>query len=110
VLPGGNLGGKGVLLLILAGLLVWGVSGFYRVDTNEYGVVLRFGAFSHYADPGLDNPDRFLRVSSLEHAVALAALLVVLEKLEYRNKEERISIAEALRDTADRIEHRVLVQ
>jgi len=54
VLPGGNLGGKGVLLLILAGLLVWGMSGFYRVDTNEYGVVLRFGAFNRYADPGLN--------------------------------------------------------
>jgi modulator of FtsH protease HflK len=54
VLPGGNLGGKGVLLLVLAGLLVWGISGFYRVDTNEYGVVLRFGAFNRYADPGLN--------------------------------------------------------
>ena len=54
VLPGGSLGGKGVLLLILAGLLVWGMSGFYRVDTNEYGVVLRFGAFNRYADPGLN--------------------------------------------------------
>jgi modulator of FtsH protease HflK len=54
VLPGGNLGGKGVLLLMLAGLLVWGMSGFYRVDTNEYGVVLRFGAFNRYADPGLN--------------------------------------------------------
>jgi membrane protease subunit HflK len=54
VLPGGNLGGKGVLLLILAALVVWGLSGFYRVDTNEYGVVLRFGAFNRYADPGLN--------------------------------------------------------
>jgi membrane protease subunit HflK len=54
VLPGGNLGGKGVLLLILAALVVWGISGFYRVDTNEYGVVLRFGAFDRYADPGLN--------------------------------------------------------
>src|SRR5712672_467598 len=54
VLPGGNLGGKGVLLLILAALLVWGLSGFYRVDTNEYGVVLRFGAFDRYAGPGLN--------------------------------------------------------
>jgi membrane protease subunit HflK len=54
VLPGGNLGGKGVVLLILAGLLVWGMSGFYRVDTNEYGVVLRFGAFNREAGPGLN--------------------------------------------------------
>src|SRR5262245_9075568 len=54
VLPGGNLGGKGVFLLLLAGLAVWGLSGFYRVDTNEYGVVLRFGAFNRTADPGLN--------------------------------------------------------
>jgi modulator of FtsH protease HflK len=54
VLPGGNLGGKGVLLLILAALLVWGLSGFYRVDATEYGVVLRFGAFDRYAGPGLN--------------------------------------------------------
>src|SRR5215475_1187485 len=54
VLPGGNLGGKGVLLLILAALVVWGISGFYRVDTNEYGIVLRFGAFNREAGPGLN--------------------------------------------------------
>jgi membrane protease subunit HflK len=54
VLPGGNLGGKGVLLLIMAALAVWGLSGFYRVDANEYGVVLRFGALNRTADPGLN--------------------------------------------------------
>jgi membrane protease subunit HflK len=43
-----------VLLLILAALLIWGMSGFYRVDTNEYGVVLRFGAFNREAGPGLN--------------------------------------------------------
>ena len=56
VLPGGSLGGRGVLLLILAALLIWGISGFYRVDTNEYGVVLRFGAFNREAGPGLNYP------------------------------------------------------
>src|SRR5882757_1552510 len=54
VLPGGNLGGKGVLLLILAAILVWGLSGFFRVDTNEYGVVLRFGKYVRDATPGLN--------------------------------------------------------
>jgi membrane protease subunit HflK len=54
VLPGGNLGGKGVVLLILAALLIWGISGFYRVDATEYGVVLRFGALNRTADPGLN--------------------------------------------------------
>jgi membrane protease subunit HflK len=54
VLPGGNLGGKGVFLLLVGALAVWGFSGFYRVDANEYGVVLRFGAFDRYAGPGLN--------------------------------------------------------
>jgi membrane protease subunit HflK len=54
VLPGGGLGGKGVFLLLIGALVVWGVSGFYRVDTNEYGVVLRFGAFNREAGPGLN--------------------------------------------------------
>jgi modulator of FtsH protease HflK len=54
VLPGGNLGGKGVFLLLVAALAVWGLSGFYRVDTNEYGVVLRFGALNRVTDPGLN--------------------------------------------------------
>src|SRR5207247_3203626 len=31
-----------------------GASGLYRVDANEYGVVLRFGAFDRYAGPGLN--------------------------------------------------------
>jgi hypothetical protein len=52
--------------------------------------------------------DDHLVVAQLKHAVALAALLSVLEKMEF---EERILVSEALRDTADRIEHRhALVQ
>jgi modulator of FtsH protease HflK len=53
VLPG-NLGGKGLLLILLAALVIWGLSGFYRVDTNEYGVVLRFGKYDREAPPGLN--------------------------------------------------------
>ena len=32
----------------------WGLSGFYRVQPDELGVVMRFGAFSHTAQPGLN--------------------------------------------------------
>jgi len=53
--------------------------------------------------------DQFV-VAQLKHAVALLALLNVLEKMEYRSHAERILVSEALRDCADRIEHRVLVQ
>jgi len=54
VLPGGGLGGRGLILLLLGAILVWAASGFYRVDANEYGVVLRFGAYNREARPGLN--------------------------------------------------------
>jgi membrane protease subunit HflK len=54
VLPGGGLGGKGLILILLGAIIIWGLSGFYRVDANEYGVVLRFGAFNREARPGLN--------------------------------------------------------
>ncbi len=46
---------KGVLpVLILVILLALGAySSFYEVDTEETGVVLRFGKFSSFAEPGL---------------------------------------------------------
>jgi membrane protease subunit HflK len=54
VLPGGGLGGKGIALILLLAILVWGLSGFFRVDTNELGVVLRFGKYVRDATPGLN--------------------------------------------------------
>ena len=46
---------KGILpILVVIGLIVFGVySSVYEVDTEETGVVLRFGKFSGYSDPGL---------------------------------------------------------
>ena len=41
VLPGGSLGGRGVLLIVLAAVVVWGFSGFFRVEPDELGVVMR---------------------------------------------------------------------
>jgi membrane protease subunit HflK len=54
VLPGGNLGGKGVSLIVLAVLVLWGLSGFFRVEPDELGVVLRFGKYVRDAKPGLN--------------------------------------------------------
>ena len=52
-LPRGS-GGKG--LALVAGVLVvlWAASGFYRVNPDEQGVVMRFGAFDRTAPPGLN--------------------------------------------------------
>src|ERR1700704_5470326 len=54
VLPGGNLGGKGFALIALAALAIWGFSGFFRVEPDELGVVLRFGKYVRDAKPGLN--------------------------------------------------------
>jgi membrane protease subunit HflK len=54
VLPGGNLGGKGLSLVVLAAIAIWGFSGFFRVDPDELGVVLRFGKYVRDAKPGLN--------------------------------------------------------
>jgi membrane protease subunit HflK len=54
VLPGGNLGGRGFALLLLGVLALWGFSGFFRVEPDELGVVLRFGKDVREVQPGLN--------------------------------------------------------
>jgi modulator of FtsH protease HflK len=53
VLPGGGLGGKGIMLIALAAIVVWGFSGLFSVDPDELGVVLRFGKADRVVKPGL---------------------------------------------------------
>jgi membrane protease subunit HflK len=54
MLPGGSLGGKGLSLILLAAIAIWGFSGFFRVDPDELGVVLRFGKYVREVQPGLN--------------------------------------------------------
>jgi len=54
VLPGGNLGGRGVILILVAAIAIWGFSGFFRVQPDELGVVMRFGKYERDATPGLN--------------------------------------------------------
>ncbi len=53
-LPGGSIGGKGIIILAAVLVLVWLGSGFYRVQTDQQGVVLRFGEFVKTTTPGLN--------------------------------------------------------
>ena len=41
-------------LVFLVGVVVWLVSGFYRVQPDQQGVVLRFGAYQRTTLPGLN--------------------------------------------------------
>jgi membrane protease subunit HflK len=54
ILPGGRgmgAGGLAIIAVIIVGL--WFASGFYRVQPDEQGIVLRFGAYSYWTAPGL---------------------------------------------------------
>jgi membrane protease subunit HflK len=46
-------GGRGLALLGIAVVALWLVSSFYRVEPDEVGVVMRFGAYSYRTEPGL---------------------------------------------------------
>jgi membrane protease subunit HflK len=54
---GGSLGGfansRGLVLLLLAIVVLWVGSGVYKVQPDEQGVVMRFGAYSYWTPPGL---------------------------------------------------------
>lgn len=50
---GGAAGTGGGIILIVILLIAWGLTGFYRVDEAERGVVQRFGAYTETTLPGL---------------------------------------------------------
>jgi modulator of FtsH protease HflK len=54
VLPGGNLGSRGFTLITLGAIVLWLLSGFFRVEPDEVGVVLRFGKQVREVPPGLN--------------------------------------------------------
>jgi membrane protease subunit HflK len=54
LLPRGIGGGRGVIVLGLVVLVLWLLSGFYRVLPNQQGVVLRFGEWTATTEPGLN--------------------------------------------------------
>lgn len=53
MMPGG-IGGKGIFAILLVAVLVWGLTGFYRVGPQQQGVELVFGKLSGVSGPGLN--------------------------------------------------------
>ena len=52
-LPGGAGGARGLILLVIAAIALWSISGVYRVDPGSQGVELLFGKFIKRTAPGL---------------------------------------------------------
>jgi membrane protease subunit HflK len=53
IMPGGSMGGKGLIAAVLLGTLLWLATGFYTVRPNEVGLNLRFGRFTGQSGEGL---------------------------------------------------------
>jgi len=54
LLPGGYFSGLGIALIAAAIVAIWLLSGFFRVQSEELGVVLRFGKHVRTVQPGLN--------------------------------------------------------
>lgn len=50
---GTGISGTALAVLAVVGLVVWGLLGFYQIDAQERGVVLRFGKYIDTVQPGL---------------------------------------------------------
>ena len=54
LLPGGYFSGVGISVILLFIVAIWLASGFFRVQSEELGIVLRFGKHVRTVDPGLN--------------------------------------------------------
>src|ERR1700742_1615312 len=52
-MPGGSFSGAGIALVLLGIVAIWLMTGFYRVQSEEQGIVLRFGKYVADTQPGL---------------------------------------------------------
>jgi membrane protease subunit HflK len=89
--------GGGIALLLLLLLGVWLASGFYTVNANERGVVLRFGKLVETTEPGLRW--RFPAPVESHEIVDLSGVRTV--EVGYRGSERNTVLKEALMLTED---------
>jgi modulator of FtsH protease HflK len=54
LLPGGYFSGIGIAIILLVAVALWFMSGFFRVQSEELGVILRFGKYVKTVQPGLN--------------------------------------------------------
>ncbi|HLI23162.1 MAG TPA: FtsH protease activity modulator HflK [Stellaceae bacterium] len=81
---GGGLGGRrGWVLGIAIVVVLWGLSGFYRVDPDQEGIVLRWGAYDRVATPGLN----YHLPSPIEEALTPTVTRVNRVEIGYRTNQ-----------------------
>ena len=85
-LPGGGGGfggGRGWALGIAVVVTLWAFSGFYRVEPDQEGIVLRWGAYDRTATPGLN----YHLPSPIEEALTPTVTRVNRVEIGYRTNQ-----------------------
>ncbi|HXC91390.1 MAG TPA: FtsH protease activity modulator HflK [Stellaceae bacterium] len=99
VLPGGFGTGTGIAVVLIAIVLIWLASGFYRVLPDEVGIVLRFGAYNRTTQPGLN----YHLPSPIESVLTPSVTRVNRTEIGYRSGETqtlRESVSEQVPEEA----------
>jgi membrane protease subunit HflK len=83
MVPGGFGTGKGFALAAVGLLALWLITGFYRVQPDELGVVLRFGQYNRTAQPGLN----YHLPAPIEHVLRPKVTRVNRTEVGFRSSE-----------------------
>jgi membrane protease subunit HflK len=100
LLPGGTGTGSVVGIGILVVIGLWLASGFYRVQPDEVGVVLRFGAYNRMTQPGLN----YHLPSPIESALTPSVTRVNRTEIGFRSGE-----ASSVRGSGGQFPHEALM-
>jgi membrane protease subunit HflK len=94
IFPGGFGMGTGIAVAALAIVVLWLVSGFYRVLPDEVGVVLRFGAYNRTTQPGLN----YHLPSPIEYVLLPSVTRINRTEIGYRSGEGAVTRTAAGRE------------
>ena len=90
-------GGRGLALLGTGVVALWLLSGIYRVQPDELGVVMRFGAYSYRTDPGL----HWHLPWPVEHVLLPAVTRINRTEIGYRSGAVQASVTSGARGGRD---------
>ncbi len=90
--PGGFGAGTGIAVVVIAIVVLWLASGFYRVLPDEVGIVLRFGAYNRTTQPGLN----YHLPSPIESVLLPKVTRINRTEIGYRSNETQSSAAAQL--------------
>ena len=99
----GGISGSAIVVLLVIAVAIWGLLGFYQVDQQERGVVLRFGKYHETVQPGLQwNPpliDRVTRVNTTK--VRAASFREIMLTQDENIVEVKLSVQYIISDPAN---------